>query len=361
MSNIIYKINSQHKETDLSKKAEEMHRILKFKLRGGNDKVAQEAQFFLNWLIFNQGQLAANKEIDDTYRQLLMSNSDIQYLVSRFQEWAKISKDKMQPNNQLMSEAELDQFLQQVGELSLERGNETEEMLTKLGNALAPGTIVNTGSNQSTVIVEKWAQKILQNTGVLSEEYIKKLIVDGKKIRFKNRSMKADLKGSGLIEGEITYTFDIGNENKYIQSCIKALSNTTVKSVNNIKKIHLEEVDVNKAYLAFMRFAYSNKYLTQKALKNIFSQEAGSLGVHLNHLLRIYAYSGFGTTDASNPLEDLNNISQGVEYLVVVDNIKKQIYVKPSSKIIDYLLKYKRNKINPNVVLNLEAVLKASR
>lgn len=349
----------QTNQTDLIQKVDSMHKILKTKLNSGNSTTARQAEEFLNWLIFGKGILK-NNEIDKVYRnELLNNNTFIQNIQQKFQGFAIKSQDYSYRFSNVASEKLLEELLKEYGGFSQERGIKTEELFVELINSFTnTKAIESTGAKSATVVIERFNKKFLEKMGQDGEKVIKKLVADGKKFRYGGRSMKSDTQG-----GNIQYTIMVEDPNNYIKACIEVFSNTSIKSITNMERIHLENVDIYKAYSAFMRFSYSNKFLTQKAIKNIFdyyynSQEGEDkeyITRHLNHLFRIYAYSGFGTS----PLDDLDNISKGVSYLVVVDNLQQYIYVKSSSEVINFLLNYPTNKtLKPDIYLNLNALLK---
>lgn len=339
-------------------KVDAMHNILKTKLNGGNKQTAKEAEYFLNWLIFDKQNSSLNT-FNKEYRNELLKNPTIKNIISKFNEYILLSQEyseKLSLSKKISEEA-FKNVQKDYGEFAYKRGIETEEMFIKLINAFTSSDVIkSSGQDSATVIVDKWAKNFMMDIGLYGEENIKKLIKDNENLRYAYRDMKADAQSNGNIE----YVINIATP-EYLNSCIKVFSNVSLKSVNDIKSIHLEEVDINKAYVAFMNFAYKNKYLSQKAIKNIFNDYYKEDNVkdyeyvtrHLNHLFRVYAYSGFGTS----PLSDLDSISKGVEYLVVVDNVNKYIYIKSSSEVIDFLLTYNRAILKPNVVLNLQTLL----
>lgn len=346
---------------EIVNKVDAMHKILKTKLNGGNKQVAKEAEFFLNWLIFDKQNSSSSLDIfNKEYRNELLKNPTIKNIVLKFNEYILLSQEYSEKKLSLSSKISEEAFKnvqKDYGEFAYERGIETEKMFIKLINNFTSSNVIkSSGQDSATVIVDKWAKNFMTDIGLYGEKNIKNLIKNNKNLRYVGRSMKADTQSNGNIE----YTINIATP-EYVNSCIKVFSNASLKSVNDIKSIHLEEVDVNKAYVAFMNFAYKNKYLTQKAIKNIFNDYYKENNIddyeyvtrHLNHLLRVYAYSGFGTS----PLSDLDNISKGVEYLVVVDNINKYIHIKSSDEVIDFLLTYNRAILKPNVVLNLQTLL----
>lgn len=345
---------------EIVNKVDSMHTILRTRLNGGNMSTAKQAEEFLNWLIFNKNNHIASSSLNEEYRNELLKNPAIKKIVRRFNQYVNLSQsysNKLSLSKKISDEA-YKKMQARYGLFSNIRGLKTEDMFVDLINNFVSNNIVeSTGQKSATVVVKKWAENFMKDISLYGEEEIKKLIKDNKFLRYKGKSMKADTSSNGNIE----YTITVNNPDNYINACIAVFSNSSLKSVNDVKKIHLEEVNINKAYTAFMNFAYSNKYLTQKAIKNIFNDyyktnttdDYEYVTRHLNHLLRVYAYSGFGTS----PLSDLQNISKGVEYLVVIDNLKKHIYIKSSTEVINFLLQYNRKTLSPNVILNLQVLL----
>ena len=345
---------------NIANKVDNMHKILQYKLNGGNIHTAKNAEIFLNWLIFNNNNNISSSSLNEEYRNELLKNPNIKKIVRRFNQYVILSQgysNKLSLSQKISTEA-YKKMQARYGLFSNIRGLKTEEMFVDLINNFVSSDIVeSTGQQNATVIVNKWAENFMKDIGLYGEEEIKKLIKDNKFLRYKGKSMKADISSNGNIE----YTITVNNPDNYITACLNVFSNASLKSVNDITKIHLEDVDINKAYTAFMKFTYGNKFLTQKAIKEIFNDYYKTEEIndyeyvtrHLNHLIRVYAYSGFGTS----PLKDLNNISKGVEYLIVVDNKKQHIYVKSSTEVINYLLSYNHNSLNTNVILNLSSLL----
>lgn len=355
---------------NLTKSLNKMHTLFQNKLTQGDVNTAQKAEDFLNWIIFDKGPLKIQYS-KSNYREILMQNTpQIAFISNKFNAIVKISNKYKQQyaSKSLLTPEEQKQLEAKMGAWNYIRGSQTEKLLVQLVNIFAKDSIKKTGTDSSTVEVKKWSKKLLEEIGLFGEDELKKLVIQNNKIRYAGRSMKADTQTNNA-QAEITYNFAVEGMDDYVYACVAALSNTSIKSVNNISRIHLEDVDVAKAYNAFMKFAYSRTF-PQKEIKSIFkglyigdnidsktekiTQDKREISRHLNHLLRVYAYSGFGTA----PIEHLNDISRGVAYLIVVDNSAQYISVIPSSKVIKLLLDYNRgDKIYNDIILNIESLI----
>lgn len=347
-------------QQDLVQKIDSMHKILQTKLNGGNLSSADKAEKFLNWLIFNKGDLS-EKTLNSEYRnELLNLYPAIRNIQAQFLDFTFQSQQYNKRFSETTSKEMINELLKEYGSFAQKRGTKTEELFVKLVNGLiGKEAVKSTGTSSATVVVKHFNQKLLQQISEDGEEALKKLIKDSKVFRYAGKNMKSDVQGIN-----VDYNISLQTPDENIKACFEVFSNVSIKSVNNIEKIHLENTDINKAYSAFINFAYSNKFMTQKTIKAIFNYYYGTdkgnengkeyVTRHLNHLFRVYAYSGFGTS----PLNDLNNISQGVKYLVVVDNVHQHIYVKSSSEVINFLLTHPTGKtLQPDIYLNLSALL----
>lgn len=334
------------KDTSLFNTVNQMHKLLGTVGKSGNTAVAQQASNFLNWLIFNN---FSSDGLTETFREELLKNDpEIQAIVQKFNIYANLSLSVISPSQQ--------------GIFSNKRGAFTEEGLIKIANHYVNQTNNNiqfTGKDQITVFVPKYLNELFPEIGEeINRQAQLELTKSGRRLRFVNKNMKIDSQAS-QPNLNITFTIQDKDLQKDLMAVRTVMSSATIKSQNDIKKIHLEDVTIEKAYSAFIQFS-KKKNMKQKDIKNLFNKYYKTkefksdpyITAHLNHLIKTYALTGMGTTLSS----DLKTVLQGAQYLVIINNSKKQINIIPTKKIIqDIFFKNNYTKgIVSEIYLNLE-------
>lgn len=342
-----------------------IHNILLQKLGTGNSEIAARASDFLSWIFFNTGPL---KETDPEIISLIQPIKEKN--IKEISELSNLAKQAMEDSKkyaQYMKDQELKEakeFFKSAGERNYLRGINTEKILINfLNNTTGTKLVQSGGQNLSTVIIEDSVMpiidKALKHYGETRDSYYKGKLSKSTILQYIGKDQKGDI----IKNNDFTITYSFGSKvDNYLKDCYTVLSNASVKSYSDISAIHLETVDIIKAYTAFLRYVKYDEDLSLQATTNIFNKYYGQnpkiadnpyITMHLNHILKAYAYSGFGTS----PIDDLSQIQNGVDYLVVIDNKNKRVIVKSSKEILNYLFSTKLYKINTNVELNLIAAI----
>lgn len=356
----------------LAKTLEKIHNTLSTQVgKNGDEAIAQRASSVLTKLIFPPKGSSKNIDplgLSDLTKQLIEED------LKKLREYATAAQ------NSTKITTEIDKYMSELGKQMAERGNVTERALVKIVNSLIDETfpdnelgfsIVNTGNNQSSVVMKKWVvklfEKIENSVSQEVEEFIKKnnLIEDNGFIRTHARKGKADSSAQGSYSTKISIAADDTSLQADIRAVAQVFGSASIKSSNDISRIHLEDVDIKKAYGAFIQLSHLNNSQFKKTSEILLSGYYGIGGkscwtddayitLHINHLLSAYGLAGFGTSQ----ITDLNSISTGVDYLVVVDNKNRRILVHSTKEIINRILlkSIKQKKLRTSIDLSLRSL-----
>lgn len=333
----------------LIKAANIMHNILLTKLSQGDDNTAQMAEEFFNWLLYEP-----TNSVKDA---LIKKNPQLQNAINKFKDLSLKTQIMQEITKGTFGTFEEEALKTIAGNFYTNRGLITEQILKDIVNSFFNGDelIISSGQQQATVKINETVYNILKKTDSSLEKEIKDKINKDKFFTYAGKDAKAD-----LSKGEFEFSYYINEKyGPYLFAAYQVLSNSSIKNVNDIKKIDLEDVDVTKAYAAFMRFGLENNYISDDDLKIIFNdyyinrklKTNPYVTLHLNHLIKVYAFSGFGTSLVS----DINDISNGVSYIVAINNNEKRVKVVSAKKIINYLMGINRidNRLVTKVNINL--------
>ena len=356
MASVLEKMAAkQLKDNSLSQELNELHRVMSQVGKPFNKKAMAQASSFLTWLVFGTKSINTNSNspMTEEYRQELLQDEQIKAIINKLQLYASQASSLGQNFNLALKSGNKSEA-QRIGAIYYKRGIETEEGLVNLLNQIIEknsGTLLEqTGGKQATVVLPKWLQRVLEenNKEILNELKKQNNINPGtnRQLQYTPKSAKIDIYGS-----EISYDISDSSISSYINSAYNILASASVKSVENLENIHLEQVQFEKAFSALYNWLQKNGKNRGMSLKNFktlltnyYSQgiASGELVKHLNHLIGVYALTGVG----QQSIDKNYNFNAGAKYLVVVDNIGRQIIVKSTNELIQQkILKrnYKRN------------------
>ena len=341
----------------------QIHKILSSACKGGSEQVAKKASDFLSWLFFGDKY---DDILSQAYRLQLLQSSEINRVVQKMNYYANESL-KLQILGQQYQTTGNKNIAEKIGSFSRERGIFTEQGLVDIMEYFINKNIPDlpqeshirqSGGDQMTVWVSKWAKEIIQNSAKEANEQATNLIKQNRRLRFAYKDVKIDTMAENP-SAYLNFAMEDPEINNYLNCVYQVLSSASVKSKNKLERIDLEETTILKAYSAFINYSKTKTGITQREIKNLFTkyykdkelEDDPYITAHLNHIISVYALTGLGTSLQS----DLKSVLNGAKYLVAVDNINKKVIIHSTNRIInEILLKNNYSKsIISNVVLNL--------
>ena len=294
------------KEDGLLKKLNAIHNRLSndFKINKDEEEVARQLELFLNYVVYGQNQSFPSNLNELLSKEVAEEIRKDPLIMNLFKGKIINSNQKGKIGEEAFSRMILKILQPKIQQLSSDKDFQDAIQQVMIGNMST--TIIN------KKIANKFSQEIQQS------------LEKGKTIRryteYGARAGKIDIDFSRLdISAQLT---------PFAQQLLKITA--TVKNYSDFS-IHLENVNIRKAYLAIMTELYPN--MKQETINNFFKYNHGEQEEqHLSHLMNLYALTGYGQVYIDKMRHTLER--KYAKYLMYNNNAAQKIIVRTTNSII---------------------------